>query len=75
MRLATTIGLLFAFGVLADWAHGPSVLAGDVRFARWVQGRDWPLLAPLVDMANWSMRTVPLAISVAFVLSSHSCSP
>lgn len=70
VRLATAIGLLFAFGVLAVWAHGPSVLPGDVRFARWVQGRDWPLLDPLVDMANWSMRTVPLAIGVAIILGA-----
>jgi undecaprenyl-diphosphatase len=67
-RVLLMIGLLAVFAELAVEARGPSVLPGDVRVARWVQGRDWPLLEPLTDIANWSMRTAPLAIGVALVL-------
>jgi undecaprenyl-diphosphatase len=67
-RALVAIGFLAIFGELASEAHGPSVLPGDVRFARWVQGRDWPLLDQLADLANWSTRTVPLAIGVIVIL-------
>ena len=67
-RVLLAIGLVAAFAELAAAAHGPSTLPGDVRFARWVQGRDWPLLELLTDLANWSMRTVPLAIGVMLIL-------
>lgn len=67
-RLVVAGACLVGFGLLAARAHGPSVLAGDIRFARWVRGRDWPLLEPLTDLANWSMRTIPLVIGVLVVL-------
>ena len=51
---------LVAFVALAWAAHGPSVLRGDVRLARWIQGREWAGLDALTDAANWSMRSGPL---------------
>lgn len=51
------------FVVLAWAAHGPSVLWGDLRLARWVQGREWPGLDALTEAANWSMRSAPLVVA------------
>lgn len=67
-RVSIALALLVGFATLAVAAHGPSVLPGDLRFARRVQGLDWPLLTPLTDIANWSMRTVPLGIGVLLIL-------
>src|SRR5688572_17086854 len=63
-------GSLIAFAALASQAAGDSVLRGDVRLARWIQGRDWPGLDLLSDAANWSMRTIPFAIGALIVLSA-----
>src|SRR5688572_30437737 len=67
-RVWFALALLTAFVGLAIAAHGSSVLPGDVRLALWVQGRSWPSLEPLTDLANWSMRTVPVAIGAVVVL-------
>ena len=61
-------GSIVAFGALASQAAGESILRGDIRLARWIQGRDWPGLDSLTDAANWSMRTVPFAVAALFVL-------
>jgi len=61
-------GMLVAFVLLAFWARRQEVLPGDVRFTRWVQGRDWPLLETLTDATNWSMSGMPLTVGgLAFV--------
>ena len=60
-------GLVVGFGVLARAARGESVLRGDVRFAHWMQGRDWPGLDPLMETANWSARSVPAVIAAAVI--------
>ena len=67
VRLVLVGGLLVGFGVLAWAARGESVLRGDVRFAYWVQGRDWPGLDPLMETANWSARSVPVVIAAAVI--------
>lgn len=54
---------LLGFGALAHRAAGDSLLRGDVRVARWIQSRDWPLLDDLTDLANWSMRSAPLLVA------------
>jgi undecaprenyl-diphosphatase len=45
------------------------VLRGDVRLARWVQGREWPLLDEVTDVANWSMRSLPLIVAGLIVVA------
>lgn len=68
-RLWAAPALVVAFVALAIAAHGPSGLPLDLRLARWIQDLDWPLLTPLTDIANWSMRTAPLAIGVLLALT------
>jgi membrane-associated phospholipid phosphatase len=67
IRLGIAAVMLVAFVALALGAHGDSVLRGDVRLTRWVQGRDWPMFDELTDVANWSMRSMPL-IAVGLVV-------
>jgi membrane-associated phospholipid phosphatase len=57
------LGSLGAFAALTSQAAGDSVLRGDVRLTRWLQGREWPGFEPLTDAANWSARSVPLVIA------------
>jgi undecaprenyl-diphosphatase len=54
--------MLLAFVPLALWARTRDVLPGDLRFTRWVQGLDVPMLASLTDATNWSMSGLPLTI-------------
>ena len=54
--------MLLGFAALAYWARARTVLPGDLRFARWVQGLELPLLGLLTDATNWSMSGVPLTI-------------
>lgn len=68
IRWVLITSFLLAFGVLASQAAGKSILRGDVRLARWIQGRDWPGIDPLTEAANWSMRTVPFAVAALIVL-------
>jgi undecaprenyl-diphosphatase len=55
------------FVVLAWAARGPSVLRGDVRLARWIQGGEWPGFDPLMEAANWSMRSGPLVVAALII--------
>jgi undecaprenyl-diphosphatase len=69
-RIGFTLVGLAGFAALASQSRGNSILYGDVRLARWVQGRDWPLLDPLTNSANWSMRTGPLTAACAIILAA-----
>jgi membrane-associated phospholipid phosphatase len=67
-RIAIALVGLVGFAALASQARGDSILRGDIRFARWIQGRDLPLLDPLVDAANASMRTGPLVVAGLLII-------
>jgi undecaprenyl-diphosphatase len=70
VRIALAICGFAGFAALASQARGNSILRGDVRFARWIQGRDWPSLDGLTDVANASMRTGPLVIAGVLIIAA-----
>jgi undecaprenyl-diphosphatase len=63
------LGSLGAFAALTSQASGDSVLRGDVRLTRWLQGRDWPGFDQLTDAANWSARSVPIVLAALVIVA------